>query len=365
MFGYVDALGVIPLLVPAWEALLYSSRGQGCDAPTTFVAAKQPPPHGRSLSLPLRSMTGALCERHEVWWGPSPDQMPLKHMPLSFAESVDFDFHDFPAECSAASVSGSSYASSSFGPLTPTSGRSTPSFSTSLDMGSSFASSVDTVPFDMTPPSSATSTYFPTTPKMDSLPDFAYRAFPTTLSRGQPGHPVYPLGGYDAQLTPSHTMDGGFFLNQLGPSPLPLMSTPSAPTHFGHPPESAWGHADSLISFEQQVPRDLPEVLSSSIKLEPQNDVMTPLLLADTARKRAKMEEARHKTTALDQAQQRTQASARRQVKRERRLCALKGKESTMSVDSVEPRSKFHCPHPGCTFGPYQRKEHLMRHIDS
>ncbi|KAK3303996.1 uncharacterized protein B0T15DRAFT_226122 [Chaetomium strumarium] len=292
--------------------------------------------------------------------------MALCNVPLDFDDSgVNFDFNDLPERCSSASISGSSSASSSFGPHTPTSDRSTPFFSASLDFSSSFASSVDTVPFDLTPPSSAASNCFPVTPRGGNVTDFGYSGFPVTPSRGQIGFSGHPFSNCSSstQLAPSQTMDCGSYPNHLGASPF--MSTPSSVAQFDHSCDMAWMHTDSPISFENDSSSSRLVDPFRSAKPEAEGDMMSPSMRSSAARKRAVIGEARHKTTALHQAQQRPQPNVRRQIKKERRIRSLETEGGSMAMSSVEPSNRHYCPEEGCNKGPYQRKEHLKRHIDS
>lgn len=322
--------------------------------------------------------------------------MAMCNMHLDFNEEVDFDFSNLPAGCPSGSISGSSYASSSFGPHTPTSGRSTPPFSTSFDFGSSFASSVDSVPFDITPPSSATSTYFPMTPEAAPGSDYAYPVFPVTPSRGQLAFSGHPLSSCGGQPTPLQSMHCNFLINQLGSHP-PLSTTPSVMTQFDHLSDVAshWAYPDSPINFNQQSAATLVDSIQSikhefaqSIKQEFEDDSMSPFTPSTTARKRALMGEARHRTTALQQAQWCPPRPNMRttQVKRERKPRTARGKvdnsdgdgddndnsdddddddDCNFAVDSIEPKSTFKCPVAGCKAKPYRRNEHMKRHMKS
>lgn len=319
---------------------------------------------------------------------------------LDFNDDVEFDFSSLAVRCPSGSISDSSYASSSFGPHTPTSGRSTPPFSTSFDFGSSFAPSVDSVPFDVTTPSSATSTYFPMTPEAAPVSDYAYPVFPATPSRGHLGFPGHQLSSCGTQLTPSQSMNCGFLVNQLGSHPS-LATTSSIMAQFDHLSDVAshWAYPDSPISFDQQsattrvdsVPLIKHEFVQS-IKQEYEDEAMTPFNPSTTARKRALMGEARHRTTALQHAQWSSPRSNVRttQIKRERKSRAarenvgnndLGGDNSNDSdedhdeedddddcnfaVDSIEPKSTFKCPVAGCKAKPYRRNEHMKRHMKS
>jgi hypothetical protein len=321
--------------------------------------------------------------------------MSMCNMHLDFNDDVDFDFSSLPAGCPSGSISGSSYASSSLGPHTPTSGRSTPPFSTSFDFGSSFASSVDSVPFDIATPSSATSTYFPMTPEAAPVSDYAYPVFPVTPSRGQLGFPGHPLSGCGTQLTPSQSMHCNFLANQFG-APPSLSTAPSVMTQFEHlsVPDMAshWAYPDSPISFNQQpAPRlvdsaqSIKQEFVQLVKQEFEDDSMplsttTP---SSSARKLALMGQARHRTTALQHAQQCPPRSKVRttRVQRVRKPCAARVTDDNdgndnrdsdnddeddgfdFTVDSVEPKSTFKCPVEGCKAKPYHRNEHMKRHM--
>lgn len=299
--------------------------------------------------------------------------MSMCNIHVDFSDDADFSFNSLSSGCSSASISGSSYASSSLGPHTPTSGRSTPPLSASLDFGSSFASSVDTVPFDLTPPSSATSTYFPVALKSNNVSDFSYTGFPITPSRAHFGFPGHPLNSCGGQLTPSQTMDYGFFMSDLGPHPL--LSTPYGLNHGGQPSDtcSLWVHAEGPISFEEHSPSRFIRG-AQSIKLELDEDMMVPqsvkleseedMMFSVAARRRARMEEVRLKTTALRDAQQGVQPNARARIKAGKQLRTLVAGSSSVAMENIQP-GKFKCPHEGCKTGPYRRNEHLKRHIQS
>jgi hypothetical protein len=246
-----------------------------------------------------------------------------------------------------------------------------------MDYGSSFASSVDTVPFDLTPPSSATSSYFPMALKSNNVSDFGYTGFPISPSRNHFGFSGHSLHGCGGQLAPSQTMDYGFFMNDLGPHPL--LPTPSAMAQVGQSSGtcSLWLHADSPISFEEHSPSrfmgaaqsvklELEEdmMAGQSIKLEPEEDVMTPMMYSVTARKRVRMEEVRLKTTALREAQRSSQSNGRARTKTGKQLRTLVAGSGSMAMENIQP-GKFKCPYEGCKTGPYRRNEHLKRHIQS
>lgn len=192
-----------------------------------------------------------------------------------------------------------------------------------LPFGSSFTLELDPGPVDLIPsPSSACSsaaahsTYFPMTPETaGSVPQFVYPGFPITPSTAQFdffGNSVNTSGPKLTALQP--TMDFSLLFNQLS-------SHPSYPR------------------------------------------VMTP---PTSERKRALMGEARHRTTALQHAQQCLSPNPRPRVKRERKTRAVVTENGgSVAVNSVKPASTFKCPMAGCKVQPYRRKEHMKRHVES
>ncbi len=286
-----------------------------------------------------------------------------------FVDDAGFDFNALPAGCPSGSTSGSSYASSSFGPHTPTSGQSTPPFSTSFDFGSSsFASSVDSDQFGLTPPSSATSTYFPMTPVAESVvSDFVNPVFPVTPSRGQFEFPSHPLSSCGPQLTPPQNMDCNFLINQLGP--LPVLSTPSAIAQINRFSDVAshWAYPDSPISFELHHSTAALAGSFQPIKQEPDEDRMASSILSShtTARRRALLSEARRRTTVLQQEVQKGSPNIKRttRIKREKKARAVVPEEDhSYGVDSIEAASAFKCLAEGCP-RVYRRNEHMKRHM--
>jgi hypothetical protein len=289
-------------------------------------------------------------------------EAPVLNISLDFGNDADFDFNSLGAGWPSGSVSGSSCASSSFGPHTPTSGRSSPHYSASFDFGSSFASSAGIVPFDPSPPSSTTSTYFPMTPKTSNVSNFVYPVFPTTPSRGQLVFSCDPLNSYAAQLTPSQNMDCAFPMNHLDSHSY--MAAPSALEQYDHLSNGAshWAYPDSPISFDQHSPAGGAQPIQS-IKQEFDEDTMTPMTPSITAKKRALMDQTRHKTMVLQQQMQQCSPSrTRTRAKRGKKRHSAAAGEDNFSMDAVEPATKCKCPVEGCD-KRYRRSEHMKRHI--
>jgi hypothetical protein len=315
-------------------------------------------------SLPLGGSAGGINDSAASISGSS--YAPLScgpHTPTSDRSTPPFSTFDvnalddfgLPAGASAANMRSSSLAASSYTPQTPTSDRSSLSFSASFDLASSFASSVDPVPFDLTPPSSATSTYFPMTPA-GSFSEAVHPAFPVTPSR-QLGFRGQPLSSPGSQMTPSQTMEYDFFVNQLGSHSL--ISTPSALARSNHMSDttSHWAYPDSPISFDQQSPSSVHSSMEWVKHEREENGMDMP---ASTARRRTLMAEARQRTTALrQQVEQCSAANPRVRTKRENKA------HTAISVDGkvrVARAGAFKCPR-GCRDKVFQRKEHMMRHV--
>jgi hypothetical protein len=288
-------------------------------------------------------------------------ETPVLNLSLDFGNDADFDFNSLGAGWPSGSVSGSSCASSSFGPHTPTSGRSTPHYSASFDFGSSFAPSTGIVPFDPTPPP-VTSTYFPMTPKSSNVSNFVYPVFPTTPSRGQLVFSSGPLSSYTTQLSPSQNMDCGFPMNHLDPHSY--LAAPSVLGQYDHLPNgtSHWTYPDSPISFDQYSPAEAAQPVQS-IKQEFEEDMMTPITPSITTKKRALMDETRHRTMALQQQMQQCSPSrTRTRAKRGKKRRTGAAGDDNFSMDAVEPATKCKCPVEGCD-KRYRRSEHMKRHI--
>ncbi|GAB1313615.1 hypothetical protein MFIFM68171_03825 [Madurella fahalii] len=292
-----------------------------------------------------------------------PNGMPY-HISLNFDEDVGYGFNDasVPEPCSAVSFGGSSYASSSFGPHTPLSSPSTPSRSGSLDYGSSFASSIDGLSFEPSPPSSATSTYFPTSLKTSDVSDFAHPSFPMTPPRGQLRFSGHPISGCGAPLAPS-PMDFCLYMNGLGSQSL--LSTPSGLVKLDEPSD-AWSiflEPDSPISRSKK--RSAPRLLEpfEPIKVEDE-DVMTPPSTPwAPPRKRSRMEDVRQRTADLRKAQQRPQSDPRARERRSKQRLA-----PAMESDGMITLAKagaHKCDWEGCDAKPFQRREHMKRHVTS
>ena len=258
--------------------------------------------------------------------------------------------------------SGSSYASS-FGPHTPLSGASTPprsysfdftaSRTGSLDSSASFATSIDSNPFDLSPSSSSASACFPQVHGSD----MCQTDFPLTPSRSQLDFPNYSVNGYEGQLSPTDTMEY-FYADSLGQSTI--MATQSGAVSAIQAWDnqwSKWQQADSPINFERHTPTRLVQSIHG-LKLEEAGQ------FERDAKKRILMEEAKLRATALHQAQQ-EQHHTSPLASRSSRARPLRQTRTRLTQDADIgniPPSAHHCDFPGCTARPYRRNEHLKRH---
>ncbi|KAL2257794.1 hypothetical protein VTK26DRAFT_9162 [Humicola hyalothermophila] len=304
--------------------------------------------------------------------------IPMNSVHLGYRDDVDYELDSLPGNFSTASVSGSSYASSSFGPHTPRSARSTPVRSNSMDFGSSFtssfASSVDSVPFELTPPSSATTPCFSTALRPGDAPDFVCAGFPLTPSRNQFNFAGPSVSNCGTQWTPPQRMDCNFLIGGLGPHPN--LSTHPGMAQMGQPSDvrSSW-LADSPISFEGRPPMlqlqpgfheegspSGPRSATRGPTFENEENMTTPMMPSVAVRRRVRMEKARLRTTVLQEIQQGPQSTAQL-----RNRIAKHGRSSEQANGNgiSTARNKFKCPHEGCKTEPYRRREHLKRHIQS
>ncbi|KAK0612854.1 hypothetical protein B0T17DRAFT_498807 [Bombardia bombarda] len=275
--------------------------------------------------------------------------MPMCDLQLDFGDGEGFNFGSQPMACPPSSSNGSPYTSSTYGPYTPTSGRSTPPphRSGSMDFACSFGSSVDSLPYNLTPPSSAMSAYFPMDLGGNDGTDFFQGGIPVTPSRNAPDFSGFSLGSCGGQLTPSQSMEFYSFSNELGHSPV-------APTPIQNVQDfSAWAQADSPINFEKQPSPAVNNTLRSMAQAR-----------QDGKRRRRFTEEAKHKTAALC-TPQRAQQEYLMDVRPHMMNDKSPGDLITRPVNTI-PAGGFKCDWPSCTHNKkYQRKEHMKRHVKS
>lgn len=277
--------------------------------------------------------------------------MSVLDISMEFASDPDFDFNGPPLGWPSGSVSGSSYTSSSFGPHTPNSGRSTPHFSNSFDYGSSFAS-VEPISYDAAaPPSPTMPTYFHPNNKDGRVSDIIFPACTAPSPWGGVNMLGQSFTGCSSQIMPPQPiMEFSFPSHQMAshhymPSPPALSqqqhNISHGPTH--------WTYPDSPISFGQQSPITRPVEAMRTSKRESQEQPMTPRSPSVAETKR--VPETQYK------------ASTKPKRDRKRRVAAeVGGDEDELAVDAVEPASTFQCPIEGCN-NRYRRTEHMKRHI--
>jgi hypothetical protein len=351
---------------------------------------------------------------------------------LNFGEDFKFDFSNVQLGESSSSMSfdDSSYSSSSFGQHTPTTAPSTPSRSIPFNHDTSFVSPMDGLTYELTPPSAATSTYFPSAPRTGDVSEFAHPGFPGTPPRcqlnfpsepsGSGAHPMpsqtvdsatgsrcqfnlssEPLGGCGSQATLSHPVDSAtpprcqlsfsnepfdgrgaqltpsqsvdFSMCMIGLSIQPLMSTPEGPartTSDGLPrtdqTSSMWStftQPDSPTSCPEQRPAPMLLEPFQPIQTTSREDQTTPLTPMSPPRvPSGSMEGPRSKTTALQEAQERSQPNNPRVRTRRERPPRRDLPPSGSSEIVTATASKHKCPWAGCN-RRYRRKEHMKRHI--
>ncbi|TPX08871.1 uncharacterized protein E0L32_009689 [Thyridium curvatum] len=262
-----------------------------------------------------------------------------------------------PQSFSCPSTSSSfSSASSSYDPFTPTSGRSSPTRRPSVDFESSFYS--DPAGFDMTPPSSAVSSYFPIHHHMknDMEPDFLPNGMPVTPSRYGSNMLDATLASHSwhGPLTPTHSMDMYSFAESMGSSPF-MVPTPAHSIYNGNSCDvpTLWSMGmDSPVTFENH-----PSPLKSM------RDDGSPFAF-NRPRRRLFMEDAQQKSNVLQRVQQAAHMPLRSSGKRDRTGAVVSSGHNGVSVQRIAAGA-FKCDVPGCSSKPFKRMEHLKRHIDT
>ncbi|KAK0651498.1 hypothetical protein B0T16DRAFT_80701 [Cercophora newfieldiana] len=272
---------------------------------------------------------------------------------FSDSDGFGFDAHVMGYPPSSAS---SFSSDSSFGPFTPTSGRSTPPGSDGLDINTSF-SSAGPFSFDLTPPSSAMSAYFHLDMKSITPEDPCALFQPRLLATPSRNHfstSGLPYSNDFNSQTPSQPMDLCTFTDGLGPSPLPL--TPMRPVQGGESwdPWPMWVEPESpLFDSRHQTPLQQPV----SVKHERESPASC---LADNASRRRFFNTVKDRATALHQVQQESPSRSRqRPSKKDPNIVVVDG----LQVKTIRSEKHF-CKWAGCT-KRFQKKEHLVRHIDS
>lgn len=264
---------------------------------------------------------------------------------------------------SCPSTAGSfSSASSHYDPYTPTSRTSTPQQPINFDTYDN-----ESIMFDFTPPSSATTGYFP----LDALkPTVA----PTMLSHGMPSTPSRCNNIFDTGLSfhdslnfnPHQDLDAYNFADALGSSPF-LIPTPSTPFSSGTLPPSCdmasvWGqHVDgSPITFSSPAAAAAP--------LSTRTSTSTPLGSSHgNVRRRVALDGPQQSSAML---QQHLQTPTKTRPPKPRGGVAGKpgtagtaagqrGYRVSKELDMI-PRGKYKCDE--CNGKIYSRAEHLKRH---
>ncbi|KAK0658289.1 hypothetical protein QBC41DRAFT_57015 [Cercophora samala] len=254
------------------------------------------------------------------------------------------------------SPSGSSFSlsSSSYGPHTPTSGRSTPPRH-SFDYASSFSSSIDGHSIELTPPSSATNSYFPFAFKGDGVSDFSQPGFPLTPSRSQLSFSGFSHNGYGVQLSPSQHVEyfcgDNLFQQPAVVSPQQQLPSSNGLENWRWPQDS-----HSPISFGEHTPKR-PSVMvrHPPLKFEDEGDDIN--MRNKYIKENLSVEPS---TVGLLPSPLHRVKDDSPPPPRQRHARMRAPKEA---VNDVEPKATHRCIVPGCSYGPYRRNEHLKRHL--
>lgn len=279
--------------------------------------------------------------------------LKIENMNMDTNSSFNLGSQSLPYSSSCPSMAGSfSSPSSHFDPLTPTSRTSTPqqpiNYDTSLEN--------DSMIFDFTPPSSATSAYFPLDMKHTVTPDMLNHGMPSTPSRCNNLFDT-TLSFHDTMnYTPTRDMDAYNFVDVLGSSSPFLVPTPP-PQFSSNTPNcdlaSVWGHhADSSpITFSSPA---VPMTARTSTPLANNSH--------GNMRRRVVMDGPQHSSAML---QQHLQTPTKAKVPKSRSTgvkagaLSQRGYRVSKNLDRIPPR-KHKCDL--CNNKSYTRAEHLKRH---
>lgn len=254
-----------------------------------------------------------------------------------------------PSSCPSTAGSFSS-ASSHYDPYTPTSRTSTPQQPINFDTYDN-----DSIMFDFTPPSSATSGYFP----LDALKS---TVAPNMLGHGLPSTPSRCNNIFDTGLpfhdslnfTPTQDIDAYNFADALGSSPfmIPTPSTPFSSNLQNCDLTSVWGqHADgSPITFSSPA---VPMATRTSTPLGSSHGNMRRRVALDGPQQSSAMLQQHLQTPT------KTRPSKPRNVAGKPGATGQRGYRVSKELDMI-PRGKYKCDE--CNGKIYSRAEHLKRH---
>ena len=282
--------------------------------------------------------------------------------------SLDSQAMGYHAPSSAHSFSSDS---SHFGPYTPTSADSTgygPYTPTSssrvasplepdmMDLSSSFATSVDSFAYDMTPPSSAASTYFQMVSKTEDPCGFFQSRLPATPSRAQADYSGLPYDFDSCRHTPPQSIPFYSFANELGPSPLPPTPVRSVKADDGWGAWPMWTQQESPISFGKQP---TPLQVVTTVKRERSS----PSIQTDDIGRRLFVETAKERTTALQNIQNQPTENVPKRPRLPKTRESMDQLADLNDLPMTKAKSsKHHCTWQGCP-KKFGKREHLQRHI--
>lgn len=223
------------------------------------------------------------------------------------------------------------------------------------------------LPYDLTPPHSASSDQFncfadpiqlsdlvPMTPSHGQAMGYFYSsstvAFPPTSSTQSFSSPSF-AESFSEGLSHGQLSDGSYTTQPQ----LPIL--PSQSIHANYLDTTMWNETP-LPMFETPT-----SPLQNMPNIKREQPVESPTYQAGTQRRRSRaVQDARRNSKALHRVQSgtgRPNAAARNG----KRALRSTGSRSTGGHVKVAESAKFHCDAPGCLSGPYERNEHLKRHI--
>ncbi|KAK0626948.1 hypothetical protein B0T14DRAFT_562814 [Immersiella caudata] len=274
------------------------------------------------------------------------------------SEGLGFDSHVVRYPPSSAS---SFSSDSSFGPYTPTSGRSTPPGPDGMNLDMCFTSSVDSFSFDLKPPSSVMSAYFQIDGKTEDPCGFYQPRHLATPTRNQLEMASLSFRNDVDCRTPSQPLDFGPLSNGMASSSLPLTPLRGVQGTERWEAWSMWPESSDSPTFDRWPYTTLQQPSPAKPKREDTPGELIPNSIPpfNLSGRRRLFDTAQERAAALQNAQQDFPL-------RERTRTARRG-ANTVIVNGMPVKTisceKQMCTWPSCK-KKFQKREHLVRHQD-
>ncbi|KAI1825733.1 hypothetical protein F4861DRAFT_163531 [Xylaria intraflava] len=293
------------------------------------------------------------------------------HMDLQVGFDDDFSFGSRSLPCSSSSGSFSSESTtSSKGPFTPISGRSTPGLQPLL-MDHDNMLCGTSAGFCLTPPASAFTANFPSEAKSDASHYMGYESLLETPSR-KPSVQLVAMDFDCASMMPTPAVSRNNSIQSTNPrslrhnefdegmiSPLefPPAPFPLDSSAYDMAPSWSWPGESPVNFFEMQSSSPgIPTSLQEMSMRDPHYSHSS--YFPGHEKRRLYVDGVQQKTTALHQVQHGFRVSKRTRPQK----TAIIGQKPVL----VLPKGAHHCPHDICVDRkPFKRQEHLKRHLNT